>query len=62
MITGTFTTVNELREVIDHTAPVVAHNGMQQLSRIKRAATVGSRLSPTTAHELAGPAQQMSTT
>ena len=32
------------------------------LSRIKRAATVGSRLSPTTAHELAGPAQQTSTT
>ena len=31
-------------------------------SKKKRAATVGSRLSPTTAHQLAGPAQQKSTT
>ena len=47
MITGTSKTIDELRHVIDHTAPVVPHNGHVNdlVQRIQRGATVGARLS-----------------
>ena len=65
MITGTSISVGELRHVINHTAPVVAHNGHVNnlVQRIQRGATVGARLSPPRVHSrTAGPAQQTSTT
>ena len=57
MITGTFTIVDELQSYRHgHLSLHIA--GEQQLVQEKRAATVGSRQSPTTSHESAGPAQQ----
>ena len=58
MITGTSTTVDELHRVIDHKHCCCTQRVSNNLSKRKRAATVGSRPSPTTSHESAGHAQQ----
>ena len=52
MIAGTFTTVDELRR------PWASQRTSNNFARRIRAATVGSRPSPTTSHESAGTARQ----
>ena len=53
----TSTTVDELRQVIDHTAPVVAYNGHATTSPELNEAAVGARLSSPRQHQrTAGPA------